>query len=263
MTIQISTLPRDRLKWELTKTQIAGHSIWYDQGLDANGLTEFMNSIGECECPDLFMNPKNTPEIFIVTGKKDKHGKKLGMFGDTELGWHSNGNSRHNVDKILIALYCVEEDDNTCLSICNTTRPFQALTNEQQEYYRVDVDDAIIKNNTIYNLEEGDPELEFMEASKGSIRKLIGRHPHTGQEYFYFPYHFIERVWYKKKKIDGNKLIQELKQVIFKSQYQTHHIFKKGDLLLMDQFTSLHRRTPVYDNNRLLWRVACDYRKIM
>ena len=46
------------------------------------------------------------------------------------------------------------------------------------------------KNNTIYNLEEGDPELEFMEASKGSIRKLVGKHPHTGQEYFYFPYHF-------------------------------------------------------------------------
>ena len=47
LTIQISTLPRDRLKWELTKTQIAGHSIWYDQGLDANGLTEFMNSSTE------------------------------------------------------------------------------------------------------------------------------------------------------------------------------------------------------------------------
>ena len=49
---------------------------------------------------------------------------------------------------------------------------------------------------------------------------------------------------------------------IFKSQYQYHHIFKEGDLLLMDQFTSLHRRTPVMDNNRLLWRVAADFNNV-
>ena len=67
----------------------------------------------------------------------------------------------------------------------------------------------------------------------------------------------------QKKPIDVNPMIKELKQHIFKSKYQTHHVFHKGDLLLMDQFTSLHRRTPVYDNNRLLWRVACDYRNII
>ena len=37
---------------------------------------------------------------------------------------------------------------------------------------------------------------------------------------------------------------------------------KKGDLLLMDQFTSLHRRTPVLDNNRLLWRLASDFKNV-
>ena len=30
----------------------------------------------------------------------------------------------------------------------------------------------------------------------------------------------------------------------------------------MDQFTSLHRRTPVLDNNRLLWRLASDFKKM-
>ena len=262
MTTQISNFNKSTLSQEATKTQIIGHTIWHEQDFDAKGLSTFMKRFGECETPDLFMNPKETPEIFIVTGKKDEDGKKLGMFGDTELGWHSNGNSRHNVDKILIALYCVKEDDNTCLSICNTTRPFQALTEEQQEYYRDITIKLKFKNDTIYHLDEGDPELEFMSASKGSIRKLVGRHPHTNAEYFYFPYHFMEQAWYKKQKIDINPLIQDLKQIIFKSQYQTHHIFKKGDLLLMDQFTSLHRRTPVYDTNRLLWRVASDYSKI-
>ena len=56
------------------------------------------------------MNPKEYPELFLVTGKCDKDGKKIGMFGDTELGWHSNGNSRHLIDKILISFYCITED---------------------------------------------------------------------------------------------------------------------------------------------------------
>ena len=56
LTIQISTLPKSRLQWEMTKTQISGHSIWHEQDLDAQGLATFMKSIGECETPDLFMN---------------------------------------------------------------------------------------------------------------------------------------------------------------------------------------------------------------
>lgn len=262
MTTQILNFDNGVLKQETKMIQLRGHSIHHEQDLSANDYVKLMKRFGDCETPDLFMNPKDNPEIFIVTGKKDKQGKKLGMFGDTELGWHSNGNSRHNVSHILIGLYCVEEDDNTCLSICNTTQPFQALTEEQQEYYRDITIKIKFKNDTIYHLDEGDPELEFMSASRGSIRKLVGRHPHTNAEYFYFPYHFIDQVWHKKQKIDIDPFIEDLKKIIFKSQYQTHHIFKKGDLVLMDQFTSLHRRTPVYDNNRLLWRVASDYSKI-
>ncbi len=144
--------------------------------------------------------------------------------------------------------------------------PIQDLDDKLKDYYRDITIKIKFKNDTIYHLEEGDPELEFMSANKGSIRKLVGRHPHIIQqpsEYFYFPYHFIEKAWYKKKKIDVNKLIKDLKEIIFRSKYIKHHIFYKGDLLLIDQFTSLHRRTPVYNNKRLMWRIACDYRNII
>lgn len=42
-----------------------------------------------------------------------------------------------------------------------------------------------------------------------------------------------------------------------------HHIFKVGDLILMDQFASLHRRTAINDLNRELWRIANDYNNIL
>jgi len=238
-----------------------GVAVMYNQNLKENDYIDFMKRFGECESPDLFMNPKDYPEIFLVTAKT-VDGKKIGMFGDTELGWHSNGNSRHLIDKILIGLYCVKEDINTTLSVCNTSKPFYDMSKDEQEYYRSITIRLKFKNNTIYDLKEGDPELEFMSKNKGSIRKLVDVHPHNMSEYFYFPYHFICKAWEGKKQIDHEELIKKLKPKIFKSQYQYHHIFKEGDLLLMDQFTSLHRRTPVMDNNRLLWRIASDFKNV-
>ena len=238
-----------------------GVAVFYNQEMNESEYIKTMKRFGECEAPDLFMNPKEYPEIFLVTGKK-VNGKKIGMFGDTELGWHSNGNSRHLIDKILIGLYCVKEDINTTLSVCNTQQPFGDMSEDEKEYWRSITIRLKFKNNTIYDLEEGDPELEFMSKNKGSIRKLVGEHPHTGKEYFYFPYHFIQKAWKNKKQIDHEEMIKKLMPKIFKSQYQYHHIFKEGDLLLMDQFTSLHRRTPVMDNNRLLWRIASDFNNV-
>ena len=239
-----------------------GLVVFHEQDLSENCFVDFMKKIGECETPNLFMNPKEYPEIFLVTGKRDQSGNKIGMFGDTELGWHSNGNSRHLIDKIVISLYCIQEDINTTLSICNTSNPFYELSEDEQEYWRNIKIRIKFKNNTMYHLEEDDPELEFMSKNKGSIRHLVGTHPHSNLEYFYFPYHFISSAWEGKNKIDHEEMIEKLKLIIFKSKHQYHQIFKKGDLLLMDQFLTLHRRTPVLDRNRLLWRAACDYKNI-
>lgn len=242
--------------------QTRGAIIAHDQDLNEDRYVNLMKRFGECESPGLFMNPKEYPEIFLVTGKRDDHGEKIGMFGDTELGWHSNGNSRHNIDKIVIGLFCVKEDINTTLSICNTSEPFYALSDDEQEYWRNIKIRLKFQNNTIYDLEEGDPELEFMSKNRGSIRPLVGSHPVTGNEYFYFPFHFIVKAWEGRREIDHEKMIERLKKIIFRSRYQFHHIFKQGDLLLMDQFTTLHRRTPVADRDRLLWRIASDYQHI-
>tara|TARA_B100000212_G_scaffold340989_1_gene322950 strand:+ start:1613 stop:2431 length:819 start_codon:yes stop_codon:yes gene_type:complete len=259
---QIKSFDNKKLKQLADAIHREGVAVLYNQDMNEREYIDTIKKFGECEAPMLFMNPKEYPEIFLVTGKRDKDGKKIGMFGDTELGWHSNGNSRHLIDKILIGLYCVKEDINTTLSVCNTSRPFYELSEDEQEYWKSIKIRLKFRNNTIYDLEEGDPELEFMSKNKGSIRKLVGEHPHTGKEYFYFPYHFITKAWEGKKQIDAEDMISKLMPKIFKSEYQYHHIFKQGDLLLMDQFTSLHRRTPVMDNNRLLWRIASDFKKI-
>lgn len=259
---QIISFSDEELRNLAKRIQTDGLAIAYDQNMSKEDYTTLLKRFGECETPNLFMNDTEHPEIFLVTGKKDANGNKLGMFGDLELGWHSNGNSRKDIDKILISLYCIEEDINTTLSICNTSLPFYELSEDEREYWKSINIRIKFQNNTMYHLNDDDPELEFMSKNTGSIRPLVGVHPHTNQYYFYFPYHFIIKAWEGNTLIDHEKMIERLKNIIFKSKFQHHHIFKKGDLLFMDQFSSLHRRTPVADVNRLLWRIASDYKQI-
>lgn len=252
----------EQIKALATLIQKEGAAVFYDQSFDEQSYINLLKRFGELEAPGLFMNPKEFPELFLVTGRRDADGKKIGQFGDGELGWHSNGNSRHLIDKILISLYCVKGEPNTTLSICHTSKPFYDLTEEEKDYWRSITIRIKFQNHTMYSLDDDDPELEFMSKNKGSIRKLVGTHPHTGDEYFYFPYHFIIKAWEGKKEIDHVEMIERLKPIVFRSKYQYHHVFQEGDLLFMDQFTSLHRRTPVA-GDRLLWRIAGDYTKLV
>ena len=243
------------------EVQTKGYKLFHEMQLTEKTYIDFMKRFGELERPELFMNSKDQPELFYVTNQRDEEGKKIGMFGGGELGWHSNGNSRHKIEKILISLYCVKGDPNTTLSVCNTSDPFYDLSVKDQEYFKSINIRIKFKNNTMYQLDDDDPELEFMSKNPGSIIPLVGTHPHTGKHYFYFPYHFIMKAWENKTVIDHEELIERLKPIIFKSKYQVHHVFGEGDMLLMDQLTTLHRRTPVM-GDRMLWRAACDYSKV-
>ena len=262
MTSQVYNYNDQELRDLAVRIQTEGLAIFHDQKFSEAEIVEFFKRLGECEAPGLFMNHKDYPEIFYVTGKRDPQGNKIGMFGDGELGWHSNGNSRHLIDKIVIGLYCIQGDVNTTLSICNTSDPFYELSEDEQEYWKSIKIRLKFQNDTMYHLDEDDPELEFMSKNKGSIRDLVGVHPYTGKYYFYFPYHFIVKAWEGKTQIDHEAMIERLKPIIFRSKFQKHHVFAEGDLLLMDQFTTLHRRTPVM-GDRLLYRLACDYTNVL
>ena len=64
------------------------------------------------------------------------------------------------------------------------------------------------------------------------------------------------------ERINHKALYDELWEKIFKSKYMKHHVFRKGDLLFMDQLHTTHRRSPVKKIDRLLWRCAFDYSNI-
>jgi hypothetical protein len=89
---------------------------------------------------------------------------------------------------------------------------------------------------------------------------LVGHHPVDGREYFYPMFIYLTKAWSNGQEIkDFDNFFDTLNGIITRSKYMTHHVFRKGDLLFMDQLLTSHRRSAVKNTERQLWRTAFDY----
>jgi alpha-ketoglutarate-dependent taurine dioxygenase len=58
-------------------------------------------------------------------------------------------------------------------------------------------------------------------------------------------------------------LIQKLRQHVEQEKYMYHHAWEDGDMVLSDQWLSIHKRWEFeHMDKRVLHRLACDYSKI-
>ena len=94
-------------------------------------------------------------------------------------------------------------------------------------------------------------------------RPLVARHPVDGTEYFYPMFIYMYKAYYEDgTEIENfDKFKDKLYNIITRSKYMFHHVFREGDLLFMDQLLTSHRRSAVKNKDRELWRTAFDYSK--
>ena len=254
-----------------------GSAVLHDQNLTRQQLAQVCARMGEVEELDYFMNPADSPQISIVSGAI-KDGKAIGMFGPTELEWHANGTGRYNFKEICVGLYCVEECIDTVLSLVNQCDAFQELTEEEKNYYRnIDINlnnskgvaEPIWRDDGVYSKAyQTAGEEKFRTGQEHyqetiNRRPLVAKHPVDGREYFYPMFIYLYNAYYK----DGTELenFKQFKDTLYnkitRSKYMFHHVFRKGDLLFMDQLTTSHRRSAIKNKDRQLWRTAFDYSK--
>jgi alpha-ketoglutarate-dependent taurine dioxygenase len=253
-----------------------GSAVLHDQNLTRQELAQACAKLGKVEELDYFMNPEDSPQISIVSGKIID-GKAIGIFGPTELEWHANGTGRYNFGEICVGLYCETECVDTVLSIVDQCKSFEELSEQQKEYYRIidihldntrGVAPSIWRDDGVYSkaYQMADGERKFrlgQEHYKEQLdrRPLVAKHPVSGREYLYPMFIYLFNAYYK----DGTELENfddfknKLYNVVTRSKYMFHHVFRKGDLLFMDQLTTSHRRSAVKNANRTLWRTAFDY----
>jgi alpha-ketoglutarate-dependent taurine dioxygenase len=241
-----------------------------NQNLDEAGYLRVLESIGAVwKLPEFFIH-EDYPGLGRVTNRRDANGKKMGVFADNHLDWHSNGNARESGRECCVALYCVEPGDPdpyfNATEFCDTRQAYLDLPPEIKEI--VDDVDCIFqwRNNTFYHLDDDDPEIPmFRNPEKfpdGLVKPLVYSHPFTGENGLYFTFHYITKMWRRSgAPLDEAWLRQYLMDWVFQPKYcYLHNDWQKGDLIFMDQFHSIHRRNKV-KGDRFLYRVTIDYVK--
>ena len=275
MTKQILDYNNDEYIELVKKIVEGGSTVLHDQNLTRQELAQVCARMGEVEELDYFMNPKDSPQISIVSGKV-VDGVAIGMFGPTELEWHANGTGRYNFKEICVGLYCETECVDTVLSLVDQRAAFDELSEEDKDYYRgiyINFNSEgsrvkIWRDDDVYSKAYKGDESSFrtgQEYYNESIdrRPLVARHPVDGTEYFYPMFIYMYKAYYEDgTEIENfDKFKDKLYNIITRSKYMFHHVFREGDLLFMDQLLTSHRRSAVKNKDRELWRTAFDYSK--
>jgi hypothetical protein len=205
-----------------------------------------------------------------VTGKRDSKGDLTGIFGDTELLWHSNESGQYSFAP-LVALYGAEGMTTSATGFCQMTDWYE----KQTESFRSELDDLVclhswkpraiepqaddryevaMKKNFV-GFNDMVTELPLVIQSPGGIRGL----------------HFSEHTIIGFKDMahaEYVKLVERLKKEIFTPEYVYDHWWDNdtGDLLLFDNSIMVHNRSIRADLNmtevlqkRLGYRCAMDY----
>jgi len=275
MTKQILDYTNDEYIELVKKIVEGGSTVLHDQNLTRQELAQVCAKMGEVEELDYFMNPKDSPQISIVSGKV-VDGVAIGMFGPTELEWHANGTGRYNFKEICVGLYCETECVDTVLSLVDQRAAFDELSEEDKDYYRgiyINFNSEgsrvkIWRDDDVYSKAYKGDESSFRTGQEyynesTDRRPLVARHPVDGTEYFYPMFIYMYKAYYEDgTEIENfDKFKDKLYNIITRSKYMFHHVFREGDLLFMDQLLTSHRRSAVKNKDRELWRTAFDYSK--
>lgn len=279
MEKQIKNFTDEEIHNEASRILSEGFTLHYDQQFTMGELVEYCGRFGNTDDDMLgYMqfNPEEHPDISIVSPKPDM------LLGHCDLHWHSNGTVHHITDGVwghkewLICLYCVDYCPDTVLSVSNNRDAFLDLPEEEKEWWRgVEVQ---LNNNggSIMGKYWNPPDVRDsgkvarMENYKeiprheGDTRMpVVNVHPVGGQEFLYWQPPLITKAWHNGERIDVEPLQKKFDAVINRTKYIKDIVFRPGDILIMDQFYTLHRRSPILDENRELWRVAIDYKNTL
>ena len=185
----------------------------------------------------------HAPGWHRVSGKTTEKGELMGIFGDTELGWHSNEFMSYDFSP-LVVLYGAENMTNSATSFFQTVDWY----NRQSESFRSELDELICickyePRKVIPNGRDKDIEMVKLLNNTGEDFKipLVLTSPggHKGLHYGHFVVGF-EGLSQK----DNDRILGILEKYFFESgeEYDYWWPNDTGDMLLFDNSVMMHRR---------------------
>ena len=196
-----------------------------------------------------------TSNILRVTGQKNEHGEP-GLFGHKEpLDWHANQPSNKQRNP-LIWLYGASGTHGSRTSWINNIISYNDLDQETKD----EIQDIEIfcgyKTGTYSNSTYFKDHVNYENSIK------IVQTNKAGKVGLFFP--FLQIFGFKdRSQEDFDRIMSKLTTHILQEKYVYHHDWQDGDVVLSEQWLSIHKRWEFEDmENRVLHRIAFHYNKI-
>ena len=194
---------------------------------------------------------KESYPVQRVTGKKNSKNNISGIFGTGILDWHANLNGLDRADGV--ALQGFQDCENTSTSFLNTNLAYLDMPD--------DLKDAVKNTYAEYEYSpevwaKGLPkqQLTGMLKNKSKYKMWLVQKNIKGIQGIYFYTNNRCKIITK-----DNTLYNKLYQHIFQEKYIYQHFWEPGDIVLMDQLLTLHKRDqndPDILEKRILHRIT-------
>lgn len=218
--------------------------LFRDQTLDDAELVSFSRHFGELDMAPEVQRKKavpGMPEVYVVSNIKDAEGKPVGSLGAGEAAWHADMSDRENPPyaTLLYALEVPPAGGDTWIA-----GMFAALEG-MPEGLRRRIEGRRIKHDGTYNaagfVRKGVDASDDPLTCAGTLHPAICAHDATGKPVLYLGRRRNAHV--EGLSLDDSEaLLEELWAHATKSDYCYTHRWRRGDLLMWDNRSTLHRR---------------------
>ena len=201
-------------------------------------------------------NPINIIDgVIRVTGKKNEKGEP-GLFGHTSaLDWHANQASNINRDPI-VWMYCVEGMKGSRTSFINMISVYESLPEEFKK--------TISKKRCYFGYEIGRYSTTPYFKNHVNKEQMFNLVMTTSAEKTGLYYPFLQVFGMEDTtETEFKTLHNELIKYITEEKHTYHHEWIDGQIVLSDQWLSLHKRWEFNKmEQRVLHRIAFNYENV-
>ena len=272
-----------------------GYLIIENSGASPEEFAGWNLELGYHISPDIWCTDKEHSEYFWRVTNEKVDGENQGLFADDELDWHSNLVPHADAQEI-VGLYAKTITYPTETWICESPKWWHTLPQGTREFYeslstihwhastdkpinqpwRPDWDkkytdtviEGIKRNRDRSKVQECvNIELEIKEKFgewRGilDIHKFVPNHPLGTKGIFFNPYDISHFIQHGKILENEQEIYDEIwNNWVLSEEYTYKHLWKPGDIMLMDQTLTIHRRPDIMkDKPRELLRTAFWYK---
>jgi len=196
------------------------------------------------------------PLISVLSNRhKDSQGNpaKVG----TNATWHTDHTNQERPPKFTM-LYAVEvPDKGGATRVCNSHAAYEALPQDMKQKITGMKTENTLLSSARFKIANPDILKSQQEAGIAPmVQPLVRTHPERGTKAVWFHKGKTERIIGMTPE-DTQEFLQQLTDQVTQEQFVYAHEYQKGDMLIIDDRSSLHKAGFDYDHSqhRLLYRI--------